>query len=91
MVVLCVMNYLDTTASQRVFTVFVFVFNTFFAIGWQGLSWLWAVELTPLPIRGPANAMATAANWLSNFVVVLITPIAFRNITWRTYIIFAVL
>ncbi len=62
-----------------------------FAIGWQGMSWMWAVELVPLSIRGPANALSTAANWLSNFVVVLVTPVMFVNITWRTYITFAVL
>lgn len=52
---------------------------------------MWSVELIPLSIRGPANALATAANWLSNFVVVLVTPYLFFDTTWRTYIVFAVL
>lgn len=90
MIVLAIMGYLNTFASQIVLVVFIFVFNTFFGIGWQGMSWLWAVELTPLAIRGPANALSTAANWLSNTVVVLIAPIAFHNIGYKTYIIFAV-
>jgi hypothetical protein len=64
--------------------------HTVFAIGWQGMSWMWAVELVPLSIRGPANAMSTAANWLANFIVVLVTPVLFTNITWRTYVTFAV-
>ncbi len=51
---------------------------------------MWAVELVPLSIRGPANAMSTAANWLSNFIVVLCAPIMFSNITWKTYVVFAV-
>ncbi|GAB7353134.1 hypothetical protein MBLNU459_g3671t1 [Dothideomycetes sp. NU459] len=91
LIILAVMGYLDSSASHIVMTVFIFVYVTFFAIGWQGMSWLWAVELTPLATRGPANALSTAANWLANFVVVLITPIAFNNIGYRTYIIFAVL
>lgn len=89
MVVLAIMGYVDTDASHIVMTVFIFVFNTFFAIGWQGMAWLWAVELTPLATRGPANALSTSANWLANFVVVLIAPIAFNNIGYKTYIIFA--
>ena len=34
--------------------------------------------------------MATAANWLSNFVVIIITPALFAHTLWRTYILFAV-
>jgi len=60
-------------------------------VGWQGMSWLWAVELIPLSTRGPANALATAANWLANFIVVLCTPVMFGSITWRTYVVYAVL
>ncbi len=51
---------------------------------------MWSVELIPLSIRGPANALATAANWLSNFVVIICTPFLFTNEKWRTYIVFAV-
>lgn len=68
MIVLTIMRYLDTRSSNIVTTVFVFVFNTFFAIGWQGMSWLYQVEIVPLRIRGPANALSTSANWLFNFV-----------------------
>lgn len=51
---------------------------------------MWAVELIPLSIRGPANALSTAANWGSNFIVVFVTPFMFTNLTYRTYVIFAV-
>lgn len=71
--------------------VFLFVFNTFFAIGWLGMTWLYPSEVTPLRIRAPANALSTSANWIWNFMVVMITPIAFENIAYRTYIIFAVI
>lgn len=49
-------------------TIFLFAFSTFFAIGWQGMAWLYQVEVVPLRIRGPANALSTSANWLFNFV-----------------------
>ena len=54
------------------------------------MSWMWAVELIPLSVRGPANALATAANWIANFIVVLVTPNLFLVERYRTYIIFAV-
>lgn len=46
--------------------VFLFVFNTFFAIGWLGMTWLYPAEIVPLQIRAPANALSTSANWIFN-------------------------
>ncbi|KAI1437520.1 general substrate transporter [Xylaria sp. CBS 124048] len=69
----------------------LFIFNTFFAIGWLGMTWLYPAEIVPLKIRAPANALSTSANWIFNFLVVIITPIAFNNIGYKTYIIFAVI
>lgn len=71
--------------------VFLFVFNSFFAIGWLGMTWLYPAEITPLSIRAPANAISTTANWIFNFMVVMVTPPAFANIGYKTYIIFAVI
>lgn len=46
--------------------VFLFVFNSFFGIGWLGMTWLYPAEVTPLAIRAPANAISTTANWIFN-------------------------
>lgn len=39
---------------------FLFVFNSFFAIGWLGMTWLYPAEIVPLRIRAPANALSTS-------------------------------
>jgi len=78
-------------APAYVAAVFLFVFNSFFAIGWLGMTWLYPAEITPLSIRAAANGVSTGANWIFNFMVVLITPIAFATIGYQTYIIFAVI
>ncbi|KAL4917400.1 hypothetical protein BDW62DRAFT_218212 [Aspergillus aurantiobrunneus] len=72
-------------------TVFLFVFNTFFALGWLGMTWLYPAEITNLRIRIQANALSTSSNWISNFLIVMITPPAFQNLGYQTYIIFAVI
>lgn len=82
---------IDNKACGLVATVMLFVFNSFFAIGWLGMTWLYPAEITPLSIRAPANAISTTANWAFNFMVVMVTPVAFANIQYRTYIIFAVI
>ncbi|KAK0880004.1 hypothetical protein LTR87_006216 [Friedmanniomyces endolithicus] len=69
--------------------IFLFVFNSFFAVGWLGMTWLYPAEITPLDIRAPANAISTTANWIFNFMVVMVTPVAFNAIQWKTYLVFA--
>ncbi|KAG7908130.1 hypothetical protein KL906_003547 [Ogataea polymorpha] len=68
--------------------VFLFVFNSCFAVGWLSMNWLYPAEITALSTRLPANALSTSANWSFNFMVVMITPIAFNNIKCYTYLIF---
>ncbi|KAH6885844.1 sugar transporter family protein [Thelonectria olida] len=81
----------NNKACQIAGVVFLFVFNTFFAIGWLGMTWLYPAEITPLRIRAPANALSTSSNWIFNFMVVMITPVAFTNIGSYTYLIFAII
>jgi hypothetical protein len=60
----------DSTAAQVISVLCLFLFNTWFSIGWLGMTWLYPAEVTPLRIRAPANALSTASNWLWNFFVV---------------------
>ncbi|KAJ5876029.1 Major facilitator superfamily domain general substrate transporter [Penicillium soppii] len=85
------LKYLDDKQAGIGQAIFLFVFNTFFAIGWLGMTWLYPAEIVPLRIRAPTNALATSANWIFNFMVVMITPVAFDSIGYKTYIIFAVI
>ena len=58
-------------SAQITGIVFLFVFNTFFAVGWLGMTWLYPAEITPLRTRAPANALSTSSNWIFNFLVSL--------------------
>jgi len=55
------------------------------------MTWLYPAEIVGLQIRAPATGISTAGNWVFNFMVVMITPIAFSSIQYKTYIIFAVI
>lgn len=91
MIVLAVTDSIGNSQSGVAETIFLFAFNTCFAIGWLGMTWLYPAEIVPLRIRAPANAVSTTANWVWNFAVVMITPVAFQSIKYKTYIIFAVI
>lgn len=88
MIILSIMLWKNTRASLDAGTAFVFVYTSCYAIGWQGMSWIYQVEIVPLRIRGPANALSTASNWLANFIITLIGPVAFAALTWKSYLIF---
>ncbi|KZT12841.1 general substrate transporter [Laetiporus sulphureus 93-53] len=89
MILLAVLGSISTSGCQVASIVLLFVFNSFFAIGWLGMTWLYPAEIVGLRIRAPANAFSTASNWIFNFVVVMIVGPSFSNISWRTYIVFA--
>lgn len=59
----------ESTAGKIAGIIFLFVFNTFFAVGWLGMTWLYPAEITPLRTRAPANALSTSSNWIFNFMV----------------------
>jgi hypothetical protein len=55
------------------------------------MTWLYPAEIVPLRIRAPSNALSTSANWAFNFMVVMVTPVSFSSIKWKTYLVFAVM
>lgn len=70
---------------------FFFLYEAIFAIGWLPVPWLYPAELMPLRHRTYSAAIATASDWIFNYMIVQITPIMIGNISWRSYIIFFVL
>jgi hypothetical protein len=96
MAILAGTNYMSQTNKGGslpgwISVVCLFGFNTFFSIGWLGMTWLYPAEIVPLNIRARANGLSTSANWIFNFLVVMITPVCFSSIGYQTYIIFAVI
>ncbi|KIN05604.1 hypothetical protein OIDMADRAFT_141328 [Oidiodendron maius Zn] len=55
------------------------------------MTWLYPAEIVPLRIRAPSNGLSTSTNWIFNFLVVMITPVSFSSIRYKTYVIFAVI
>lgn len=42
----------------------------------------------PLRHRTHSAALATASDWIFNYMIVQITPVSISNIRWKTYMIF---
>ncbi|KAL4863064.1 hypothetical protein BDV12DRAFT_177979 [Aspergillus spectabilis] len=69
---------------------FFFLFFIMFGMGMLGVPWLYPTEINSLPMRNKGAAVATATNWMTNFVVVEITPIGIQNIGWKFWIVWTV-
>ncbi|KAH9427269.1 hypothetical protein MCOR02_012175 [Pyricularia oryzae] len=69
----------------------LFVFQGAFTVGFQATVWVYPSEILPLRMRQQGSAISTAMNWIFNYMIVQVTPIAIDSIGWKTYIIFAVL
>lgn len=52
---------------------------------------MYASEIMPLRTRNKGVALGAASHWLSNFVVVYITPQAIESLGYRLYLIWALL
>ncbi|KAK8196781.1 hypothetical protein M8818_006948 [Zalaria obscura] len=71
--------------------VVLYLFQTFFTLGWQSNMWLYPAEILPLKLRLRGGALAVVSQWLFTFVVVEITPPMITNIGYKSYIVFAVI
>ncbi|KAI0601544.1 general substrate transporter [Biscogniauxia sp. FL1348] len=67
-----------------------YLFVASYAPTWGPCSWTYPAELYPLRVRGKAVALATSANWAFNFALAYFVPPSFANISWKTYVLFAV-
>jgi len=78
------------TGCAKAAIFFFFFYNISFALGMLGVPWLYPTEINSLPMRTKGAAVATATNWITNFVIVEITPIGFQNLGWRFWPIWIV-
>jgi len=70
---------------------FVFAFEAFFTWGWMATVWTYPPEILPLKIRAKGAALAAAADFAGNFLVVEVTPLGIDNIGFGFYFIWAAL
>ncbi|KAK9454500.1 general substrate transporter [Dipodascopsis uninucleata] len=59
-----------------------------FAISWGPISWIYPPEIVPLRVRAKAVAIATSANWATNFILGISIPPLLRAIRWKMFFIF---
>lgn len=72
-------------------TVFITFYFLAFGFGWVATPWLYPAEVNSLSMRTKGAALATACDWLFNYVVVQTTPIGIHYLHWGLYLVYAIL
>ncbi|KAK5122097.1 hypothetical protein LTR85_004343 [Meristemomyces frigidus] len=79
----------DTKEAGNLLIVFSCLFIAAFATTWGPLVWAVVAELYPARYRAPAMAMATASNWLWNFLISFFTEFITGAIDYLYGLVFA--
>lgn len=91
MVMAITTSFGENHKASIVSAVFIFLFNSFYPVGFLGGNFLYCTEVAPVRLRVAMAAISTANHWLWNFVVVMITPVALDTIGYRYYIVYTVI
>ncbi|RFU30784.1 hypothetical protein B7463_g5557, partial [Scytalidium lignicola] len=87
LVLCCAVNLMQQFTGANMINYYAPVF---LGIGWLPIPWFYPAEISTTRIRSRGQAIGSFINWMCVFTVVQITPIAISNISWHTFIIFAV-
>ncbi|PQE12104.1 Quinate permease protein [Rutstroemia sp. NJR-2017a BVV2] len=86
----CSYDWTQNAAAGWVAVVFVWLYIINFAYSWGPGSWILIAEIFPISIRAKGTSIGASANWMNNFIIAFVVPPMLENITWGTYIWFAV-
>jgi hypothetical protein len=68
----------------------MFLYLDCFTLGILPVSWSYSAEIQPLRVRNKATAVGVFSHWMSNFVVVMVTPIGLDKIRGNYFWVWAV-
>jgi MFS family permease len=80
----------NSFASAAAAVAFMFLFLDCFTLGILPVSWSYSAEIQPLRVRNKATAVGVFFHWISNFVVVMITPIGLDAIQGHYFWVWAI-
>ncbi len=69
----------------------LFLFITFFGCTILQLPWVYPPEINSMRTRTVGTAVSTCTNWISNFAVVMFTPIFVQDAGWGAYLFFSLM
>jgi MFS family permease len=81
----------NSFSSAAAAVAFIFLYLDCFTSGILPVSWSYSSEIQPLRVRNKATADGVLSHWISNFVVVMVTPIGLNAIKGNYFWVWAVI
>ncbi|CUM64732.1 uncharacterized protein PRCAT00002343001 [Priceomyces carsonii] len=78
--------FLNKGFTPSLVALLVVIYNASFGYSWGPIGFLIPPEVYPLAVRSKGVSLSTATNWLANYIVGQVTPIAQELIKWAMYI-----
>ncbi|KAF2800231.1 general substrate transporter [Melanomma pulvis-pyrius CBS 109.77] len=77
-----------TGAGRWVVIVSIYIFAAIYSVSWGVGIKIYSAEIQPQRTRATATSMAHGSNWLSNFLVALVTPTLLAKTSYGAYFLF---
>ncbi|KAH6645683.1 general substrate transporter [Truncatella angustata] len=81
--------WMQNTSAGWACVAMAFLFIIVFGASYSCLGWALPAEVFPIGIRSKGVAFAVSINWISNFIVGVVTPPMIESLGYGTYIFFA--
>ncbi|GAB7332817.1 hypothetical protein MBLNU13_g04542t2 [Cladosporium sp. NU13] len=81
-------SHKDNSTAAGCSLIFYFIALAAFPIGLFLIPFMYSAEIAPLRVRAQTTAMSSGLNWLFNFLVAEVTPVAFDSIGWKYYLVY---
>ncbi|KAK4171757.1 general substrate transporter [Triangularia setosa] len=79
----------DSHLGAIMAVVCLFLLEGCFTWGWMACVWIYPPEILPLSIRAKGSALAAAADFIGNWIVVEVTPVGISTMGWTFYLVWA--
>lgn len=80
-------SHKDNSTAAGCSLIFYFLALAAFPVGLFLIPFMYSAEIAPLRVRAQTTAMSSGLNWLFNFLVAEVTPVAFDSIGWKYYLV----
>lgn len=75
-------------AASKAMAAMLYIYVCFYSMGWGPLPWVYVADIFPTRTRHYGLALASASQWLFNFVVSRTTPNIEANLGYKIFLMF---
>ena len=79
----------DPPPASKAMAAMLYIYVALYSMGWGPLPWVYVSDIFPTRTRHYGLALASASQWLWNFVVSRVTPNIIADLGWKVFVMFA--